>query len=111
MKYLLALFVLVVGCSPEVEIDTGNYPADAGESSSSSSSSSASSSSSSSGSCIPNLWSWGPDRFCERCNCPGTECRTHALGEDLVVGVCDENLKCSAKCNDPLWYEMDAGSN
>jgi hypothetical protein len=104
----LAIFAMMLGCSSEPSTDTGNYPPDSGTESTSSSPSS-SSSSSSGMNCMPILWSYGKDRFCEQCTCPGTECRTHALGEDLFVGICDEKLNCSAKCNDPLWLETHNG--
>lgn len=58
---------------------------------------------------MPIAWHYGPDRFCEQCVCPKTPCKTHALGEDLIEGVCDEKLNCSAKCHDPLWIEMFDG--
>lgn len=106
MKNLTILLALLVGCSADGEIDTGTHPSDAGDDSSSSTSSSSSSSSGSGKNCNPILWSYGEDRFCEECTCPGTECRTRALGEELVVGVCGEDLTCSAVCKDPLWIEM-----
>jgi hypothetical protein len=101
----LVLFAAIIGCEPGPTTTAGQYPADAGDGGSGGES--ASSSSSSSGmSCTPIVWSFGPDRFCEQCTCADTPCSTRALNEDLVVGVCGEDLSCSAACNDPLWIEM-----
>jgi hypothetical protein len=104
MKNFVILFAFVVGCSPEVTVEPGECPADAGEGSSSSSSSDAS--------CVSRRWTWGvndQERFCDVCICPGAQCQNHLLGEDLVTGVCDENLDCSYPCTDENWIEPDAG--
>jgi hypothetical protein len=100
----LVIFAAIIGCEPGPVTTAGQYPSDAGEELDASSSSSGSSSSGSAN-CIPIVWYFGPDRFCEQCACAGTPCSTHALNEDLVGGVCGEDLACSAVCNDPLWIE------
>ncbi len=112
MGLIIILLALVMGCSDDGETHTNTYPADAGPDVEIVYVDAGHDAEEDAGkNCTPIVWSFGPERFCEQCVCPGTECRTHALGEDLVVGTCDENLKCSAECRDPLWYEMDAGPN
>ena len=101
MKKLAILFAFVIGCSAESAIDIGVYPADAGKPSSPDNMD-----------CTSRRWTWGvgdQERFCDVCVCPGAECQNHLLGEDLVTGVCDENLKCSHQCTDENWIKSDAG--
>lgn len=105
MRVALLLLAMVVGCSSEPTTDTGGYPPDAGLDAEHAVDASASSSSSGM-SCVPIVWSYGPDRFCEECVCPGTECKMQSLGEDMVnIGTCGDDLECSVPCTDPLWAE------